>query len=200
MNNLMQNRQQAGSTMIEILIAILIFSVGLLGIASTQTMGLTNTQSALNRSVATQLSYDVIDIMRLNQDAVALGASASGGIFDGYQTVANDGSANPRQYAINADCSDATKGCDSSIMAQSELEAWRQKIVRSLPEGQARIQLTDPSQNYYRVTMTWVDIKSQSAIEANEADLTSNSSTQRYENIAGTDDERIFRFELDFRP
>lgn len=191
---------QTGATMIEVLIAILIFSVGLLGIASTQTMGLTNTQSALNRSVATQLSYDLVDIMRLNQDVVELGAFADGGLFDGYQTVSNTGAANPRSYSIAADCSDATKGCTAVELAQTELESWRQKIVRALPDGQARIDLVNAAEGLFSVVMTWKDIKSNAAIEANDESIADADYDDEYTNIAGTDDSSIFRFEMDFRP
>lgn len=76
------NRSQQGATMIEIMIAILVFSVGLLGLASTQTLGLTNTQSALSRSYAAQLSYELVDIMRLNR-TVTSGAGGAVNIFDG---------------------------------------------------------------------------------------------------------------------
>lgn len=195
-----KKRVQRGATMIEVLIAILIFSVGLLGIASTQTMGLTNTQSALNRSIATQLAYDLVDIMRLNQDVVELGAFANGGLFDSYQTISNAGVQNPSNYALVDDCNDATKGCTAVQLAQTELESWRQKIVRSLPDGQARVDLANAAEGLFTVVMTWKDIKSGAAIEANDAAIADAGYDDELTNIAGTDDSSIFRFEMDFRP
>ncbi|MEE8428746.1 MAG: type IV pilus modification protein PilV [Gammaproteobacteria bacterium] len=75
-----------GFTMVELLVAVLVLSVGLLGLAGLQAAGLRNNQSAYLRSQATILAYDVTDRMRANRavaDAgaynIALGAGSSGG-------------------------------------------------------------------------------------------------------------------------
>ena len=57
-------RQQAGFTLIEVLIAVLLLSVGLLGLAGLQTASLRNNGSALLRSQATTIAYDILDQMR----------------------------------------------------------------------------------------------------------------------------------------
>lgn len=64
-------RSQQGVTLIEVLIALLVLSVGLLGVAALQTNALKANQSSLMRSHATNLSYDISDRMRANrQDAL----------------------------------------------------------------------------------------------------------------------------------
>jgi type IV pilus assembly protein PilV len=61
-----------GLTLVEILIALLILSIGLLGLAGLQTMSLKFNTSAYYRTQATALAYDFADRMRANRQA-ALG-------------------------------------------------------------------------------------------------------------------------------
>jgi type IV pilus assembly protein PilV len=67
-------RAQRGVSLIEVLIAVLIMGVGLLGIAAMQATALRNSQSALERSQAVIMSYAILDAMRANRDAAIGGA------------------------------------------------------------------------------------------------------------------------------
>lgn len=57
----------SGFSMIEILIALVVLALGLLGFALLQTMSLRYTQSANERTQATNLAYDLLDQMRANR-------------------------------------------------------------------------------------------------------------------------------------
>lgn len=59
--------RQAGFSLIEVMIAILVLGLGLLGYAMLQTMSLRFTQSANYRTQATNLAYDLLDQMRANR-------------------------------------------------------------------------------------------------------------------------------------
>ena len=61
-------RRQGGFSLIEVMIAILVLGVGLLGFAMLQTMNLRFTQSANSRTQATNLAYDLLDQMRANRN------------------------------------------------------------------------------------------------------------------------------------
>lgn len=67
---------QRGATLIEVLVAVLILSVGLLGLAGLQMTALKSNHSAYYRSQATLLAYDIIDRMRANR------ADALNGVYD----------------------------------------------------------------------------------------------------------------------
>jgi len=76
---------QGGFTLIEVLVAVFILAIGMLGVAALQNTSLRNNHSAYLRSQATLLGYDAIDRMRANlPDAtaglydIAIGAAASG--------------------------------------------------------------------------------------------------------------------------
>lgn len=80
-------RKQTGVGLIEVLIAVLVMAVGLLGIAAMQATGLRNSQSALERSQAVVQTYAILDAMRANPgqarakgyDKVCTAASGNGG-------------------------------------------------------------------------------------------------------------------------
>jgi type IV pilus assembly protein PilV len=63
------NRGQGGFTLLEVLIAIFVLAIGLLGLGGVLTIGLKNDQSAYYRSQATMLAYDILDVMRANREA-----------------------------------------------------------------------------------------------------------------------------------
>lgn len=67
-------RRQRGVGLIEVLIAVLILSIGLLGIAGLQARALKNNQSSYERSQAVVLSYFMLDSMRANVAAARAGS------------------------------------------------------------------------------------------------------------------------------
>lgn len=62
-------KMQRGVSMIEVLVTILVMSVGLLGLAALQGFSLQAGQGAYYRTQATNLAYEVADFARLNRSA-----------------------------------------------------------------------------------------------------------------------------------
>ncbi|MDD3609625.1 MAG: type IV pilus modification protein PilV [Halothiobacillaceae bacterium] len=58
---MMNEKSQAGVGLVEVLIAIVVLSIGLLGLASLQTSSLKNSDSSMQRSMAIVAAYDLID-------------------------------------------------------------------------------------------------------------------------------------------
>jgi type IV pilus assembly protein PilV len=78
-------RRMRGVSLIEMLVALLVLSFGLLGLAGLQANSLRNNTSAFHRSQANALAFDIMDRMRANKLAavnlnynIALGGSAAG--------------------------------------------------------------------------------------------------------------------------
>jgi type IV pilus assembly protein PilV len=65
-----------GFTLIEVLITVVIFSIGLLGLAGLQVKGLTLAQDSMQRTTATLLANDMADRMRANRNATTLGQNS----------------------------------------------------------------------------------------------------------------------------
>ncbi|MEM9401986.1 MAG: type IV pilus modification protein PilV [Pseudomonadota bacterium] len=110
-------RGEQGFTLIEVMIALLVLSIGLLGLAGLQVTALQNNQGAFMRSQATALAYDLADRMRAN----VLGT------ISGNYIMANAGA--------DTDCGTAT-GCTPQAMAQNDLQDWTTSIATYLPLGE----------------------------------------------------------------
>lgn len=67
-------RTAKGASLLEVLIAVLVLAVGLLGVAALQAGALRNNQSSYERSEAVIQTYAMFDILRANR-AAALGGT-----------------------------------------------------------------------------------------------------------------------------
>lgn len=108
--------QQSGSTLIEVLVALLVLSFGMMGMAGVQSVSLRGNQSAYFRTQATSLSLDIIERMRANLVGVTIGA---------YNNVAG---------AATASCF-TTAGCTSAQMAAQDVIDWSAQVTALLPSG-----------------------------------------------------------------
>jgi type IV pilus assembly protein PilV len=70
---------QRGATLIEVMVAVVVLSIGLLGVAALQASALRSNQSSFDRSQAVIHSYSVLDAMRANANAAREGAYNTGG-------------------------------------------------------------------------------------------------------------------------
>ena len=81
---------QSGTTLIEVLITVVLVSIGLLGLAGLQLTTVQNTNSSGERFEATTLARDILERMRANRQQalngqynLALGAAPAGGSLAG---------------------------------------------------------------------------------------------------------------------
>lgn len=105
-------RGQAGVGLVEILIAVLVLGLGLLGVAAMQSLALRNSQSALERSQAVVQAYAMADAMRANSVAAKAGS---------YNT------ATPLCYSPSA----GSAGGEADLAA-ADRAAWVQSLGKSL--------------------------------------------------------------------
>lgn len=69
--------RQSGVGLIEVMIAVLVVSIGFLGVAALQATSLSTNNSAMARSMATVSSYSILDAMRADRE------NALAGKYDG---------------------------------------------------------------------------------------------------------------------
>lgn len=110
------SRRQAGFSLLEVLIAILILGFGLLGFALLQTMNVRFVQSANYRTQATNLAYDLLDQMRSNR--------YQAGWYTGASFAAN---------SVSASSCTRVLGADQGVAAN--ITRWQCQVVQSLGEG-----------------------------------------------------------------
>ena len=130
-------KNNRGFTLLEVLIALLVLSIGLLGLAALQTTGLRSNQMASMRTQATQIAYDITDRMRANPV----------GTTDGNYVV--DNGTHP---TITTDCTSAN--CSTSQLATFDLAQWKDAIVL-LPGGLGEIAQTAADPLTHTITIRW---------------------------------------------
>ncbi len=118
-----------GFSLVEVLVALLVLSIGLLGLAALQTTSLKYNTESYFRTQATYLAYDIIDRMRAN----ALGVAA--GNYD----VPDSGTA---ATAMSSTASCGSASCSTSDLAQYDLGQWYIRMNQILPGS------TNPVANY----------------------------------------------------
>jgi type IV pilus assembly protein PilV len=108
------NRHQRGVGLIEVLVAVLVLSIGLLGLAGLQLRSVRNNESALERGMAVVETHAIADAMRADRanarnglyDIALTGAAPAGATFR--ETVLREW----RTNLINALGADATGSVD----------------------------------------------------------------------------------------
>lgn len=68
------SRAQRGVSLLEVLVTIVVLSLGLLGVSSLHVNGMKNSYSAFLRAQAAQYAYDMTDRMRANRAAAVAGS------------------------------------------------------------------------------------------------------------------------------
>lgn len=102
---MLDKRTADGFTLLEVMIALVIFSIGLIGLAGLQGLGMKNNQTSYTRTVASQLAYDLADRIRNNPGVNYDGLAASN----------------------SPNC--ITSACTSSEMAAFDLFEWNASLT-----------------------------------------------------------------------
>ncbi|MBL7252277.1 type IV pilus modification protein PilV [Alloalcanivorax sp. C16-2] len=124
-------KQQTGVGMVEILVALLVLAIGVLGYAGLQLSALKGSESAQTRSQATALARDALERILVNGAAQAtyLDKSQWGGAQQSF------GDAPP------TDCYDSA--CSSDQMAAWDIEQLEWQAGSLLPAGRIQVEPCD---------------------------------------------------------
>lgn len=138
-------KKERGFTLIEVLIALLVLAVGLLGMASLMMTSLQSSQSAYLRSQASLLAQDLVERMRANRDQAVK--------HDNYELAAS------ASATTNPGCS--SSGCSPSAQAQQDLHDWRAALEAGIPGATASVDRAN--NNEYTITIAWEENASEDA-------------------------------------
>lgn len=123
---------QRGFSLLEVLIAIVVMSFGLLGLVGLQMTAMKNNSSAHYRAQATLLAYDIVDRMRANREVA---------LAEGYDLAFSDSAPGTTTTVVNADKA-----------------AWLSALAARLPSGDGSIDMTTTT-NTVVVTVRWDDAR-----------------------------------------
>jgi len=120
-------RPQSGFMLIEVLVTIVIFTIGLLGVIGLQALAMSSSHLSSMRSSATVLTSDMAERMRANLRAVNV---AAGSRYDDAAPASNGCRA---IYSTTVEPSPAS--CTPEQMAEDDLQDWLDLVGQSLPAG-----------------------------------------------------------------
>lgn len=129
-----------GFTLVESLVAMVVISVGMLGIAALYVEGLRAGRTSIYRTVAIDLASDMADRIRGNPTA---GAAYAGG--GAQNSCVDDG------VVVVIDCNPAQ-------LAAEDIFWWRQSVQTLLPAGAGNIAVVPGAgSNAYTITLNWAE-------------------------------------------
>lgn len=130
---------QKGAGLIEVMVAVLVMGVGLLGIAAMQATALRNNQSALERTQATIQTYSILDAMRANRSA-----------------------ATNNEYNLAQTCTTPT---DNSTLAKKDLIAWFQAMKAAMGNNDGTCATITRAGNVFTIVIEWDDSRASDDVE-----------------------------------
>lgn len=127
--NTSHTKLQRGFTMLEVLISMIVISIGLLGYAGLQAASLKNSHIAYLRSQATVHAHDIVERMRVNSAAAITG---------------------------NYNVAIGSSGGGSGV-AGNDLTEWKRNLAQALPAGDGSVTVTGvgAAQGNVEINVQW---------------------------------------------
>ena len=124
-----------GFSLVEVLIALIVMSVGMLGIAGLYVHTMQAGRTSLFRHQAVNLAGDVADRIRANPTAGAAYAAATG---------------------TDNGCVDGTVECTPAEMAANDIVVWEAQADDTLPAGDVTVTFNNAvTPNTYQIRIDW---------------------------------------------
>ena len=140
MPGLMNNSK--GFTLIEVMIALVVLAIGMLGLASIQAVGLQNNATAYMRTLAMQSAYNMADMIRTAN-------GTDGTVTATYNNVTSTLGSAPASCIQN---DTSLPDCSSSAMAAFDIYQWKERLADILPSGRGAVTRTT---DIYEIKIMW---------------------------------------------
>lgn len=122
--------------MVEVMVALVIFTIGMLGLAQLQGSALQNNHVAYQHTIATRLAYDMTERMRANPAGTLGGA---------YNSISSDA------IPDHVDCYSG-EGCSATSLATMDAHEWLTAVGNELPSGRGEV---SGNGRLFTVTVMW---------------------------------------------
>jgi type IV pilus assembly protein PilV len=137
-------RSMRGFSMVEVLVALVVLAVGMLGIAGLYVTALRASGTAVSRMQAVTLAGDLADRIRANPNAAAA--------YEMDPAAATD-----------QGCVGGTKICTPTQLAETDLYLWHEALAVLPGNPVGEVSTTDGTPRAYSITIRWA--------ESSESDL-----------------------------
>jgi len=138
-------KKHQGFTLIEVLVSLLIMTLGIVGVLKMQTQSLKSNQRAYFRTQADLLSRDMLARMQANKTEARKGT---------YTSTSKPTSAPNCQ----------TTECSAMQLVQWDLYQWYEQIEKQLPAGSATVEKFD-GDNRYLISIHWDDYRTSPTLD-----------------------------------
>lgn len=142
------SRKNQGFTLIEVLVSLLIMTLGIVGVLKMQTQSLKSNQRAYFRTHADLLSRDMLARMQANKVAAREGK---------YKYTADT------KPTSTTDCQ--TTECSATQLAEWDLYQWYEQVERQLPAGSAKVENFGGDKNRYLISIRWDDHRTSQTLD-----------------------------------
>ena len=123
-----------GFSLIEVLIALIILSVGMLGIAGLYVQSMQAGRTSMFRHNAATLAGDIADRIRANPAA-----------GDAYEAATG----------ADNNCVNGGVNCSHEQMAEHDIGLWQEQAEDSLPNGKVTVTVDTSNPPNYRISVGW---------------------------------------------
>ena len=131
-------QRQRGIGLVEVLTALLVLGIGVLGTAALETAGLGYSRTAVERTQAIALMNSMAERIRANQ------VGAQSGDY---------GSIDTRSASSGTNC--ASTVCSASSLAQYDARRWGEAISDALADGYGTVQTVSINPWVYLISVYW---------------------------------------------
>ena len=179
--------QIRGFSLVEVLVALVVLGVGLLGIAKLESAAFSNTSTAARRSLAALEADSLAATMHVNRGYWTSGDVSNAAIVVQANTVtvaSGAGATLAASVAANLSCTSATASpslCGVADVAAYDIRQWGLALQSLLPNYTATIACGNVNPARCTITITWVEnavaVNSQEASAASAAIAANTVST-----------------------
>ncbi len=163
-SNRVSRTRQGGVGIIEVLVALVVVSFGVLGMASLQLTGMKHSSGGFNRSKALLFAQSAATRIRLNTQGV-IDAD-----YAGFDSAAVDCNIPPPTYCQARKGVSATPSCSTTELAAFDMftvscgdlgdQGANKGVIGTLPNGQLTVSCMDlncPAGSTYQISVTWTE-------------------------------------------
>lgn len=147
---LMKNRskkRQSGVGLIEVLVALLILTIGILGMVALQTRALQLNQDSVYTSQALMMVYEMTDRIRANRSNI-----------NNYMVIYGE------EIVASNDC--GSQNCSVSQMAEYDIAEWKNALALNLPLGDGEITVDNSGPRpAYTISVRYTDQRIDQALD-----------------------------------
>lgn len=129
---------QSGLSLIEVLVALVIFAFGMLGAAGLQVATLKSNKFAASSAAAISLAREYGELMQTFPSAVITTSTGTSTFFIDTNTLT---------ITTPSLCTGNSATCTTSQLAQASLEDWSARVKAALPGGRAEVCRTSEPRN-----------------------------------------------------